>query len=98
MEVKKTQHETLDNQYATFVLRPASENAPIHVFDFALTDISGITNEQHQRGTVTHDMMSSTVEMKYADGSPVLNPSVQAALSDALLVWLCDNGYLVQEV
>ena len=85
--IPKTQHEPFINNYAEFTLRPCSEKSPIHIFDFRLT------KEPNRTGTVMHDMMSATVEMAYCDGTPVDNNDA-VALSDALLCWLRDNGYL----
>lgn len=86
-DIPKTEHEPFLNNYAEFKLRQNSAEAPIHVFDFKLT------KEPHRTGTVMHDMMSQSVEMRYSDGTPV-DGADAPVLADALLCWLRDNGYL----
>jgi len=82
----KTQHESLNGVYADIELRKDISTDNTRVFAFTMT-------ESKRTGTVTHDAVKSRVDMCYTDGTAVEGKDA-VALSDALLAWLADNGYL----
>ena len=86
--ILKTKHESQNDVYADITANTKLSAGEVHVFNFKITS-------SERTGTIKHDASKHTVYMTYDDGTAVSPPDA-AALSDALLAWLGDNGYLEQ--
>jgi len=84
--ILKTKHESKNDVYADITMNTKLSTDVVHVFDFKITSSNRV-------GTIKHDASKNTVDMTYDDATAVSAPDA-AALSDALLAWLGDNGYL----